>query len=169
MADAEPGDDDFEVVEEELDEELDDADLPDDVLEVAVVGEELDDDVIVDDDEEEETPVVAARKKGAEEEDDDDEDVDPDDVEADLDRILKDRIAAYEDEEDEEEVAAPKAAADTPDGVQPKKAHEFMCTGCFLLVNPGQFGPVGSMECPVGEEICPAIDQLSKPLSKSRK
>jgi hypothetical protein len=163
MADEEPDGEEFvELDEDGLDEEV----LDDDV----VVAEDLDDDVVevVVDDEVEAPATPAARKKG-EDDDDDDDEVDPDDVEADLDRILKDRIAANEDEEDEEEAVAPRPAAETPDGVQPKKAHEFTCTGCFLLVNPGQFGPVDHMECPVGEEICPAITQLKKQLAKARK
>ncbi len=88
---------------------------------------------------------------------------DPDDVEADLDTILKDRIAAADDEEDEEEVeAADTRGPETPDGVTPKKANEFVCPGCFLLVNRGQFGPADNMTCPVGESDCPAITQLQK-------
>ena len=54
----------------------------------------------------------------------------------------------------------PRAPADIAEGVTPKKANEFMCTGCFLLVNRGQFGAPGSMHCPVGEAACPAIDHI---------
>ena len=32
---------------------------------------------------------------------------------------------------------------------------------CFLLVNAGQFGPPGSVTCPVGEAVCP-IEKLEK-------
>lgn len=64
-----------------------------------------------------------------------------------------------EDEEDEEEVVPePRGAStDIAEGVTPKKANEFTCTGCFLLVNRGQFGPRGAMHCPVGEAECPAL------------
>ena len=106
-----------------------------------------------------------ARKKAAadDETEEDEEEADPDDVEADLDTILKDRIAAAEDEEDEEEAeVADTRGPETPDGVTPKKANEFVCTGCFLLVNRGQFGPADNMTCPVGESDCPAITQLQK-------
>jgi len=162
---------DPEVIEEELDDEVEELD------------DELDDDdpvaVVVDDDEEDEEevveePVARVKKKG-EEDDDDDDELDPDDVEADLDAILKDRIAAAdEDEDDEDEAEAPPKAADTPDGVVPKRANEFMCTGCFLLVNRGQFGPEGNLQCPVGESECPAIDELqstapAKPARSGRK
>jgi hypothetical protein len=159
-------DEDFDPdAEDEVDEEaiVEDIDAEDEVL--------VEDDALADDDavvvvavEEEEEEVVepAARaKKRAAEEDDDEEELDPDDVEADLDTILKDRIAAVEEEEDEDELeVAPRAAADAPDGVIPKKANEFVCTGCFLLVNRGQFGPENDMQCPVGESECPAIDVL---------
>ena len=35
----------------------------------------------------------------------------------------------------------PRAPPRPPDGVTPKKANEFMCTGCFLLVNRGPVRP----------------------------
>jgi hypothetical protein len=161
MADDEPIDEeDFEA------EDLDDEELAEDLDDDALAEDPLvaDDDeavvVVVEEDEEEE--VVPARTK-ADEEDDDDE-VDPDDVEADLDAILKDRIAAADDEDDEDEEVAPepKSAAEVAEGVTPKKANEFMCTGCFLLVNAGQFGPAGQRTCPVGEAVCPAIEKLEK-------
>ena len=169
-------DEDFDpaAIEEEIDEEALDAgpldeddDLADDVLvDVEVLVEPADEEVPAE-------PAVARKKKAAEEEEDDDDELDPDDVEADLDTILKDRIAAVEEEEDDEELeeVAPKAA-ESPDGVVPKKANEFTCHGCFLLVNRGQFGPENNMRCPVGESDCPAIEQLQatpKPVVKAAK
>src|SRR5690606_3655851 len=140
------------------DDDLDDEDLP------------ADDEEVPDDDEEDEEVAPAPKKR---DEDDDEDEEAPDDVEADLDTILKDRIAASDDEgEDEEELDGPAGrpgTAEAVDGVQPKKANEFVCPGCFLLVNPGQFGPVDSMECPVGESVCPAIDRLQKQARKARK
>jgi len=124
-----------------------------------VVGDVVEDEVV------EADPAPRNRKKAAgdDETEEDEEVVDPDDVEADLDTILKDRIAAADDEEDEEEVEVPDARGpETPDGVTPKKANEFVCTGCFLLVNRGQFGPANQMACPVGESDCPAIRVLQK-------
>jgi hypothetical protein len=162
MADDEPIDDEEidaeDLDDEELAEDLDDEELAEDPI-------ASDDDeavVVVEEDEEDEEEAVPAKAK-AEEEDDDDE-LDPDDVEADLDAILKDRIAAADDEDDEDEevVPEPRATGEVAEGVTPKKANEFMCTGCFLLVNPGQFGPPGHMTCPVGEAVCPAIEKLEK-------
>ena len=70
-----------------------------------------------------------------------DDDEDDDDVEADLDAILKDRIAAGDDEEDDDEEDGPKTPkpAPTPSGeaepVMARQDHEFSCPNCFLLVN----------------------------------
>ena len=163
LADDEPIDDeDFEAEDlddEELAEDLDDDDVLADDAEAVVVA----DDEVEEEEEEEEEEAAPPRPKGADDEEDDDE-VDPDDVEADLDAILKDRIAAADDEDDDDEevVPEPRTTAEVAEGVTPKKANEFMCTGCFLLVNPGQFGPPGHMTCPVGEAVCPAIEKLEK-------
>ena len=74
----------------------------------------------------------------------------PDDVEADLDTILKDRMVTTEDEEDEdEEVPTADDRSDSPDGLQPKRADEILCSSCFLLVRPNAPG------CPVGDDDCP--------------
>jgi hypothetical protein len=171
MADDDVIDEEFEVeIEGDVDVDVDELDPEDLEDEVEV---EVDEVLVVDDDalpvapdeEVDDEPAPRGRKKatGDEEVEDDDEVVDPDDVEADLDAILKDRIAAPEDEPDEDEVeVVDTRAAETPDGVTPKKAHEFTCTGCFLLVNRGQFGPPDAMTCPVGESDCPAIAQLQK-------
>lgn len=154
-------------IDEEFDEDEIDVDIEGDDLEGELVEdleEVLADDVVLDDDEEDEAAAdaaLAARPK-REDEDDEEEDLNPDDVEADLDAILKDRIAAADDDEDEDEevVPEPRAPADIAEGVTPKKANEFMCTGCFLLVNRGQFGSPGAMHCPLGEAACPAIAHI---------
>jgi len=153
-------------IEEEFDEEEIDVDLEGEDLEGELVEdlEEVLVDAVLEDEEDEEAvadAALAARPK-REDEDDEEEDLNPDDVEADLDAILKDRIAAADDDEedDEEVVPEPRAPADIAEGVTPKKANEFMCTGCFLLVNRGQFGSPGSMHCPVGEAVCPAIAHI---------
>jgi hypothetical protein len=151
---------DPDAIEEELDEDALDDDAIDPDIEdddAVLVVDAVDEDEVV-----EEVP-ARARKRVVEDEDDE-EDVDPDDVEADLDTILKDRIAAAdEDDDDEDDVIEPARPAEGPDGVVPKRANEFMCTGCFLLVNRGQFGPENDMQCPVGESECPAIDALRSP------
>jgi hypothetical protein len=161
MADDDPIDDeDFDAgaLEEDLD--ADDELADDELVDAAEDGETVAvaPDVVEETDAEEEAPPARAKR----EDEDEEEEADPDDVEADLDAILKDRIAAAEEDEDDDEevVPEPRTAGEVAEGVTPKKANEFMCTGCFLLVNPGQFGPPGHMTCPVGEAICPAIDRL---------
>ena len=128
-------DDDVEVEPDE------DAFSEDDDTLLALEADD-DDDVVVDDvvDEEEaedeEDDAAAARKKrrkttaaADEEEDDDDEDlVSPDDVEADLDRILKDRmVTVEEDDEDDEEADEPEERGEAGDRLQPKRADETLC------------------------------------------
>jgi hypothetical protein len=174
MADDELDDDfDPDAIEEDLDEEALDPDELDDELDDETIGDEDGGEALgeADEDEEEEADVVeeTARAKKRREEDDDEDDVDPDDVEADLDTILKDRIAAADDDDEDEELEEqPRNAPEAPDGVVPKRANEFMCTGCFLLVNRGQFGPEDDMQCPVGESECPAIEELRRPVKATR-
>lgn len=169
MAD-DPTDEDFD--EEEIDVDLDDEELAGDLEGDEDLGdsEETDD---LDEEEAAADAALAARPK-REDDDDDEDDINPDDVEADLDEILKDRIAAADEEEDDEEetVPEPRTSTEIAEGVTPKRANEFTCTGCFLLVNRGQFGPAGAMHCPVGEEDCPAIaliesGALDKPATRA--
>lgn len=94
-----------------------------------------------DDDEPE---VVPKRRVG--DEDDDEEEIDPDDVEADLGEILRDRIAANDDEpaEDEDEVEPATRSAD--EDIQQRRAGEFACPSCFLLISEQAVARMG--ECP---------------------
>jgi hypothetical protein len=169
---------DPDVTEDEIDDEVDPEAIDPEAIEDEIVDDEDDDDdgltttdEVVDLDvvEPVEEPAAPKAKKRAEDEDEDEDELDPDDVEADLDTILKDRIAAADEDEDDEELEEqPRPAADAPDGVVPKRANEFMCTGCFLLVNRGQFGREGHLQCPVGESECPAIEQLQAAPAPSR-
>ena len=88
------------------------------------------------------------RSLASEDEDDDDDMIAPDDVEADLDTILKDRLVAADEEtnEDEEE---PEERGEAADRLQPKRADERLCSTCFLLIR--QSAPM----CPVGDDDCP--------------
>ena len=78
-------------------------------------------------------------RPAADEEEDDDDVVDPDDVEEDLDTILRDRIAAGTDEEEDDEEAPVDDRADTGDRVSPRRPEEVSCPECFLLVRRSQF------------------------------
>ena len=83
-----------------------------------------------------------------EDEDEDDDMLAPDDVEADLDTILKDRMVAADDE-DEGEEEEPEERGEAADRLQPKRADEQLCPSCFLLVRQSAPG------CPVGDDDCP--------------
>jgi hypothetical protein len=138
------------IVDEEVDpDELDPDDLADDLLDEddeAFVAEEDDFD---DEEEEADDLSPAARRKASDDEDDDDLTT-PDDVEADLDTILKDRLVAGDDvpvdDEEEQEVDERSTDGDT---LQPRRADEEMCKSCFLLVRRS------APNCPVGDDDCP--------------
>lgn len=157
--------DDDEVMEPDDIEEIDaEVELVDELDEEEIDVEDLDEDALADDDEfggladefedAEETEEEAAttgpvrRSLSGDEDDDDDDLITPDDVEADLDTILKDRLVASDDEgnEDDEE---PEDRSEQSDRLQPKRADETLCSNCFLLVR--QTAP----NCPVGDDDCP--------------
>ena len=150
--------DDDEVMEPDEELEIDEAegpDLDDAELEVDGLEEDLEeaDEEFTDfeeeaDDTEATTTGPVRRTVAAEDDDEDDDMITPDDVEADLDTILKDRLVAADEEtnEDEEEV---EERGEQADRLQPKRADERLCPTCFLLVR--QTAPM----CPVGDDDCP--------------
>lgn len=173
MADDElTDDDDLEVLGDVVDEESDEEFAEEEFSEEDFDEEVFDDDAlagdedlaveVIDEDEEETGPRPVARKaSGGDDEDDDDDDVlDPDDIEADLEEILRDRIAAADDEDDEEEEEAPLPSERTVGSVAPKRADEWTCPGCFLIVSASQFGSRDNPTCPSGEDPCPSLERL---------
>lgn len=139
-------------IDEELEIEEDALDLEEDFEEDALV---IDDDATGDDDDNDEDDsadvgATVVRKAGDDDEDDEDM-LAPDDVEADLDTILKDRLASEDvaAEDDEEVEAEDKSGAD--DALQPKRPDELLCSSCFLLVRKG------APTCPVGDDSCPVF------------
>jgi hypothetical protein len=118
-------------------------DLADDL---AVIDESEDPDAI---------PLAAdtVAKKGSDDDDDDDDLRTEDDVEADLDSILKEKLTAADDtplDDDEEEDGV--IVDDKTDGMerlQPRRPDETQCTQCFLLVRNSAPG------CPVEDDACP--------------
>jgi hypothetical protein len=174
--------DDDELIVDEIDEPGLEADLDADLdpeLDVDVddvlVDEPIDDDdevaiVAADEDEEdeEEEAVPAARRRPRAGEEEEDEDVlNPDDVEADLDTILKDRIASGDDDEEDDE--EPEAPGEPGERVAAKTADEFTCQTCFLIVHPRQFGRAGRLSCPEGYDPCSSIPKVEALLKKARK
>ena len=83
--------------------------------------------------------------------DDDDDMVAPDDVEEDLAEILKDRLAAEDLPEDEDEVVEVDDRTGSDDALQPRRADEVLCNSCFMLVR--QNAPT----CPMGDDACPIV------------
>src|SRR3954465_7258312 len=152
-------DEEFEDEEPEEEEpaELTDDDLDEEALveddEFAEIDDPFDGDADVDVVEEEgdaETDGPVRKSVVAEEEDDDDDIIAPDDVEADLDTILKDRLGAADEEGGEDEEDEPEDRSETRDRLQPKRADEQLCPSCFLLVrNSAPICPVGDDECPL--------------------
>ncbi len=160
--------DDDEILEPEEELELDDdadvldgPDLDADELDAEELEEPddefggLDDDFEAIDEAEDDDAAAAAgpaRKSVAvasEDEDEDDDVLAPDDVEADLDTILKDRLVAVDDEGGNEDDEEPEERGETSDRLQPKRADEQLCPSCFLLVRQTAPG------CPVGDDDCP--------------
>ncbi|MCY3561431.1 MAG: hypothetical protein OXH20_09735 [bacterium] len=147
---AEDEEDDFDP---EFDEDLDDDDedpLSDD-----------DEEEHEEDDEDEEAPPERNAKRPAATDGEFDDEVDPDNLEADLNTILRDRIAAgddiTDDEADEVETGQP---AEMLGSVTPRRDDEWLCEGCFLLVTLSQLGTRSAPHCPSGEEICPSLNRL---------
>lgn len=152
--------DEDEIPEEEI--EFEEEDLVDDLVDPDDLDEEdlevdeedeafvVDGDSVIDDVEDiEEEPAATTRRLAAtDEEDDDDDIVDPDDVEADLDTILKDRLVTSEEEpdEDDEEVEVDDRG-DPVDRIQPKRPGEFVCQSCFLVKHPGQLADAKKKLC----------------------
>ena len=141
---------------DDKDEDIDDIDVFDDALD--------DDDALDEDEDEDEDEDDTPRAKKVADDEDEDEEVDPDDVEADLGEILKGRIAASDDDDDEEEDDDPNppasASAERAEPVQPKRAGEWTCQGCFLIVSASQFISRTDPICPSGEDPCPSIALL---------
>lgn len=141
----EDGPSETEVVDEDLDENLV---IDDDLENFDAVATDSDDTVPAvveeeDDDEPEASRPKARKVDDDEEEDDDDED--PDDVEADLDAILRDRLAASEDDDDEEESDGSERSTSS---AQRSVGQEVVCQSCFLLVNPSQVTRDPDPRCP---------------------
>jgi hypothetical protein len=151
MADDELPDDDAELVDD-LTEEIDPEDLEEDLVETDDEDEilVLDEDAVPDDAEEDADdrgPRVTTTPAG-EDEDDDLEMVNEDDVEADLDTILKDRMTAADEEgEEDDEEAEVDDRGDPVDRIAPKRPDEFVCQSCFLLKTPNQLADAERMLC----------------------
>jgi hypothetical protein len=144
--------DDIDEVQDEEDLEfgvaLDEDELVDGELDEDFVDEPIDefgdDDALVDvidgEEEEDDFPAPKVVVKDSDDDDDDDEDqLDPDDIEADLSVILKDRLASPDDDDDDEaDDGTDDRSAETSDKIIAKRPGEFVCQSCFLVKSPMQ-------------------------------
>ncbi len=116
------GDDDLDgLVDDDIDGLVDDEELVDDVV------DELDDDVVT------VVPLTAV-----EDDDFDEDEMHPDDVEASLDVILKDRLVIEDVEVDDEDMPDTDDRSEGLTLVIPKRPDEFVCQSCFLVKHPSQ-------------------------------
>ena len=138
-----------ENTEDENPADFEEEEFPDDIedeedLESAPLDADTDDD---DDDDDEDDEDESGPAPTPDSNDDDD---DPADVEADLDAILKDRIASGEDEDDETgESVAPKkevAVQGDDDSIEARRKGEVTCPSCFLIIESQIAKEIG--ECP---------------------
>jgi hypothetical protein len=150
MAD-DDNDDEFEDDEPEEPDDVDVADLEEleegeeDDDESVLMDDALDEDALEDDGDATDGAPGATKTKARravedeDEEEDDDEELYPDDVEASLDVILKDRlVVADAEEDDEDEVPDAEERAEGSTKVLPKRPDEFVCQSCFLVKHPSQ-------------------------------
>ena len=96
----------------------------------------------------------ARRRKKRDDDDDDDDDelIADDDVEADLDKILKDRMVTVDEDDDEDdEDDETDVRGEGAERLQPKQQDEQLCPSCFLLVR------ASAPNCPVGDDDCPDL------------
>jgi hypothetical protein len=142
-AEEEPEEVEAEIDPDQLDEEELEADEEFGAIDDEFAEPEADEDSA---DEDTDGPV---RRAVPADDDDDDDILAPDDVEADLDTILKDRLVTAEESEDEDE--EPEERGEAADRLQPKRSDERLCPNCFLLVRNG------AAFCPIGDDECPLI------------
>jgi hypothetical protein len=144
----------IEPVEVELEIDLDGDEIDD--LEELELDEPLiedDEDALLDDDDDDDDDSMGATivRKPGDDDDDEDDMVAPDDVEEDLSKILKDRLASEDLPAEEDEVPDNEERSTGDDELQPKRADELLCSSCFLLVRKN--APM----CPIGDDACPVF------------
>ncbi|MCX6516751.1 MAG: hypothetical protein NTZ62_08980 [Actinobacteria bacterium] len=142
----------IEPVEVELEIDLDGDEIDDlEELELDEPLTEDDDDALLDDDDDDDSMGATIVRKPGDDDDDDDDMVAPDDVEEDLSKILKDRLASEDLPAEEDEVPDNEERSTGDDELQPKRADELLCSSCFLLVRKN--APM----CPIGDDACPVF------------
>ena len=142
-------DDELDAEEEALGDDADDDDDDDAEVDEADEADEV------------EEPERAPKRPVTSDGEDEDE-VDADNLEDDLNTILRDRIAAGDDLADEDDAHETDTGqpAEMLGSVTPRRYDEWLCEGCFLLISKSQLGSRKDPRCPSGEEICPSLDRL---------
>ena len=155
--------DEFEEQEPDLEEDLEADDLEEDD-DLDLEDEDEVDVEVLDDDEEEapadpvaegvEVPTSAVSLTTTDEEEDEivdlDEELHPDDVEEPLDVLLLERTASGsledDDDTDDEEVESDERGDGTT-RILPRRADEFLCSSCFLVLPRTQLADEAKMVC----------------------
>lgn len=100
-----------------------------------------------DDDEDEDNEESRPQARKVDDDDDDDDDEEEEDVEADLDEILRGRLATEDDDEDEDDTVVNEGTK--PGTVSARKSDEFVCGICFMVVAEKQ----SQLPCPMGDGL----------------
>ena len=137
-----------ENIEDENPADFEEEEFPEDIEEDDDLEETPLDDDEDDEDEDEDEDESGPAPVGDSNDDDDD---DPAEVEADLDAILKDRIASGEAEDGDEADAPATVKKDTPvqgdeESVEVRRKGEVICPSCFLIIEAQIAKETG--ECP---------------------
>ncbi len=144
------GDLDEDALDEDDDDDLDDLAIDEELVDGAVV-----EGAVVVAVEGAVEPVVEAPVVGGEDDEEEgldlDEELHPDDVEAPLDALLQEKTAAQTLEDDEEELEEEEPEGDErgegPTKIVPRRADEFVCRSCFLVLPRHQLADEGRMLC----------------------
>lgn len=131
------GDDDLDLGED---------DLVDDIVD-DLVDDDLVDDLAEDDDVLDVGSTIVPSAAGDDDSDDDDDEMDPDDVEASLDDILKDRLVIEDAEVDDDDTPDVDDRSEGASVVIPKRPDEFVCQSCFLVKHPSQLADSARTLC----------------------
>jgi Domain of unknown function (DUF4193) len=144
-ADLEGDLDDIDLSEDDLDE--DDMGLGEDDLGDDDLVDELGEDALVEDDILDVGATLVPSVTGEDDADDDEDVLDPDDVEASLDVILKERLVIEEIELDDDDTPDSGDPSDSASVVIPKRPDEFVCQSCFLVKHPSQLADKQATLC----------------------
>ena len=85
--------------------------------------------------------------------------IDLNELEADLEEILNERLVAGDDVDDEDDELFQQNESDSSK-TSPAGPGEWRCQQCFLIVSKSHFGSLRFAVCPSGEDPCESIGYL---------